>query len=74
MCGRATAQNYSDLAQNLEICMRKLFFFFFTSFLQFFLHFSHILSDFSDIFPLFLAQNLKNLVLTAQKNLLLECL
>ena len=36
-----------DFAQNLEICMRKLnFFFILTLFLQFFLHFSHILSDF----------------------------
>ena len=23
-CGRATAQNFSDFVQNLEICMRKL--------------------------------------------------
>ena len=29
---------------------------------------------FSDIFPLFLVQNFKTKVLTAQKNLLLECL
>ena len=29
---------------------------------------------FCDIFPLFLAQNFKTKVLTAQKNLLLECL
>ena len=44
-CGCATAQNFSDFAQNLEICMRKLIFFFIlTWFLQFFLHFSHILS------------------------------
>ena len=41
-CGRATAQNFSDFAQNLEICMRKLFFFFFnlvfTVFSSFFTH------------------------------------
>ena len=27
MCGRAVVQNFSDFAQNLEICMRKLNFF-----------------------------------------------
>ena len=28
-CGRTTAQKFSDFAQNLEICMCKLFFFYF---------------------------------------------
>ena len=45
-CGRAAAQKFSDFAQNLEIRMHKLNFFILTSFLLFFLHFSHILSDF----------------------------
>ena len=41
-CGRATAQKFSDFAQNLEICMRKLNFFYFnlvfTVFSSFFTH------------------------------------
>ena len=46
----------------------------FKLFSSFFLHVSHILGDFCDLFPLFLAQNFKTIVLTGHKNLLLECL
>ena len=46
----------------------------FNLFYSFFLHVSRILNDFSDIFALFLAQNFKTKVLTAHKNLLLECM
>ena len=43
-------------------------------FYSFYLHVSRILSDFCNIFALFLAQNFKTKVLTAQQYLLLECL
>ena len=46
----------------------------FNLFYSFFLQVSHILIGFSDIFALFLLQNFKTKGLTAQKNLLLECL
>ena len=71
----ATAQNFPDFPQNLEICMRKLkidaFKSFFTIFL-FMIHKCYVL--FFAIFKFFLAQNLKTKILTAHKNLLLECL
>ena len=75
-CGRATAQNFPEFAQNLENCMRKPIFFFsiLTTFSVFFyiIHKYYVLLDV--IIALFLAQNFKMEVLTAQKNLLLECM
>ena len=46
----------------------------FNLFLHFFFIFYTYYVFFCDIFPFFLAQNVKNKVLTAQKILLLECL
>ena len=57
----------SDFAQNFEICMRKLknlcILTFFTVF--FFIFHTHLVI--CDIFPLFLAQNFKTKVLTAEE-------
>ena len=66
--GRATAQNFPDFAPNLEICMRELKKLWILTSFKFFLH------DFGLIFAFFLAQNCITKILTAQKNLLLECL
>ena len=49
--GCATARNFSDFAQNLEIFMHKLRMYAITPLLTFFLHDSHLLSDV--IFALF---------------------
>ena len=58
-------QNFPDLAQNLEIFMPKLRM----------LHLHLCFKVFSSWFwNFFLSKNVKNKVLTAQKNLLLECL
>ena len=60
--GRASAQNFPDFAQNLEIFMRKLRTYAFTPHFTFLLHDSHILCDFCVIFALFLAQKFQNKV------------
>ena len=73
--GRATAQNFAEFAQNLEMCTPKLekscSFTIFTCFLYVCAPFMWLFGYFSCIF---LRKIFKNLVLTAQKNLLLECL
>ena len=58
--GGATAQNFPDFVQNLEICMRKQFFLFYFNIFQtffFMIHTYYVI--FGVIFALFLAQNLK---------------
>ena len=59
--GRATAQNFPDFAQNLEIFMRKLRMYAFTPQYTFFHQDSHILCDFCVILALFLAQTFQKL-------------
>ena len=60
---------FSDFAQNFGICMPKLKMCMqFNLFYSFFLYLSHILCDFSKICLLFLAQNFKTKVWTAQKS------
>ena len=71
---RATAQNFPDLAQNLGNCKRKQKFMHFSLFFSFFFMFPTYYGILGVIFALFLAQNFKTKVLTAQTNLLLECL
>ena len=67
-----TAQKFSDFAQNFEIFMSKLKML--TSFTVFSLYFAHI-KGFFVIFWYFLLRKVsKTEVLTAHKNLLLECL
>ena len=60
------AKSWDLHAQSKKICIFTLQFFFFM------FHTYLVIS--SDTFPIFLAQNCKTEVLTAQKNLLLECL
>ena len=73
--GRATAQNFHDFVQNLEICMQKLKkLLTLTSFIIFSLWFTHIMW-FLVWFLHFYVRKISVLkFLTAQKNLLLECL
>ena len=74
--GRVTAQNSSDFAQNLEICMRKQKIYAFQPRLQFFfIHVSHILCDCQWIFVHFVLHKVSILRFwPRKKNLLLECL
>ena len=65
--GRATAQNFKGFAQILENCVRKLKNYAF----QPIFHTYYVILGVT--FALFLAQNFKTKVLTAHKNLLLEC-
>ena len=69
--GRATAQKISEFAQNLDNCMRKLKKYMHVN-LFFMIHKYYVILGV--IFALFLAQHFRTKVLTAQKNLLLECL
>ena len=71
----ATAQFFSDFLQNLEICMHKLKSYACLPLLKFLSAcFTHIKWFLVIFFTLFLAQSFKFKVLTAQKNILLECL
>ena len=71
-CGRATAQNFAEFAQNPEMCtpilemscIFSIFSFFWHSFIQYVI--------FLVIFAHFLVKNCKSKVLTAQENQLLE--
>ena len=65
--GRATAQNFPELPKNLEKCMRNLKMYVFNFSSCFFLNDSQISCDFRCFLPLFLAQNFRTKVLTAQK-------
>ena len=67
--GRVTAQNSSDFAQNLEICMRKQKIYAFQPRLQFFFYscFTYIMWLSVNLCPLCLAQSFNTKVLTAQK-------
>ena len=71
---RATAQKFSDFAQNFEICMRKLEIHDFIHFLTFLSIFIHFMSMFRDFLAIFLGKVFKPKIVTAQKNPLLECL
>ena len=62
--GRATAQNFPYIVQNLEICMRKPHFLFK---LYLFYSFCFMIHTYDVIFALFLAQNFKTKVLTTHK-------
>ena len=72
--GRATAQNFLEFAQNLEHCMRKLKIYAFNLLFSFFFMIHIYYVSLGVVFALFLEQNFKTKVLTAHKNLLLECL
>ena len=65
---RATAQNFPDFAQNLEILMRKQFFKnSFQPLLLFFLHESHILCDFCCDFCIVSCAKFQNLIFDSAK-------
>ena len=58
--GRATAQDFPDFAQNLEICMQKLKNYSFKPLLPFFFMIHTYYAIFGLILALFLAQKCKN--------------
>ena len=73
--GRLTAQNFLEFAQNLENCMRNTKnVCISTSFFSFFFMIHIYYVSLGVVFALFLAQSSKTKVLTAHKNILLECL
>ena len=73
--GRTTAQNFPEFAQNLDYCIYELIFFAFQPlFVVFFFLIPTYYVILGVIFALFHLQNFKTKDLTAQKNLLLECL